>query len=537
MLMRFLFAAFCLFSFTGVFSQAAGTLVEKVIKTVPRQVPKYMQHERNNTVFLQTAFNDAVYKDQQSLQSLKGKVILKIELIYTTYKKSETFDQHALNRKRLKALFAADPNIVSQPGIEWVLIAQTGCTTAEMGKEFFHGVAITVRDRPSAPLVDAEIAFLKAVSDGSVPAHAYDEYMARTLKKDTLAATAPAKVPKIKMPEFKGGERARIDYFTHNLKTPANAAKSASEQVVVQFIIDKNGKVNNIVFPDIYSPTPYHAEVMRFARTLPDWEPATINNKRVDCLVRFTVDFMDRGSVVASPLEVYAIDAKLPEKESPSYDYSRVKLTPQGKFVSETLAKNSWKHAALVCDVTGSMAPYNAQMLTWLKSRFEAKDSSVVRYVLFNDGNNRKDISKRAGSTGGIYSFRPATFDEVLQQLATTMKAGDGGDIEENNVEALLQAEADCPHCESTVLIADNYATPRDMPLASKLTKPVNVIVCGSSPILNEAYLNLARITKGTVHFNGKAYVDLHTFGEGSTLQVGKETFFIRNGKFVLRSS
>ena len=42
-------------------------------------------------------------------------------------------------------------------------------------------------------------------------------------------------------------------------------------------------------------------------------------------------------------------------------------------------------------------------------------------------------------------------------------------------------------------------ASPRDMVLIPQLTKPVHVIVCGSSPILNEDYMNLVRFTKGTL--------------------------------------
>jgi len=534
--MRFLFAALFVCSATVAFSQTAGTLIEKVLKTVPRELPKYVPRQRSNVLFLQTAFNDAVYKDQQVLQSLKGKVIVKVELIYTTYRKSETFDQHTLNRKRLNSLFAAAPNFLSQPGIEWILIAQTGCTSPETGKDFFHGVAITLRDQPSTSLVDAELAFLEAVADGTVPAHAYDEFMAHEFKGDTSAAVAAPKEPKISLPEFVAGERARIDYFTRNLKAPSDAAKNASERVVVQCVVDRNGKIQNIVFPDVTSPTPYHLEVMRFMRSMPDWKPGSVNDKRVDCMVTFTVDFMERGSVVASPLEIYAMDAAIPATVAPTYDYSRVKLTPQSKFVSETLAKNNWKNAALVCDVTASMAPYSAQLLSWLKNQFTAKDTAVVRYVFFNDGNNRKDISKRTGTTGGLYSFRPASFDDVLDQLGSAMRAGTGGDLPENNVEALLKAEADCPYCESLIMIADNYATPRDLSLAVQLTKPVNIIVCGASPALNEAYLNLARTTKGTLHFNNKSYGNLHTYEEGSTLQVGKEVFFVKGGKFVLRN-
>src|SRR5689334_17935842 len=106
---------FLLFALLAAFSlnaqQTADALIGKVIRITPRSIPKYDPRPKNNVTYLKTAFNNAIYEDQASLSDLKGKVIIKIELIYTTYRKSETFDQHALNRKRLKSLMNAVPQL------------------------------------------------------------------------------------------------------------------------------------------------------------------------------------------------------------------------------------------------------------------------------------------------------------------------------------------------------------------------------------------------------------------------------------------
>jgi hypothetical protein len=534
--MRYLFLSFVLLTACSLHAQqTADALIGKVIKITPRSIPKYDPKPKNNVSYLKTAFNNAIYEDQLSLAELKGKVIVKVELVYTTYRKSETFDQHALNRKRLKSLMTAAPQLLEQPGVEWILIAQTGCTSAEMGKEFFHGVAITYREPESDALRDAELKFLHAVAEGTVPAYAYDAFIKNEMI-DT-AGKAAAAPPKIKLPEFKGGERARIEFFSKNIHFPSSANKAPSEQVIVQFVIDKEGKIQHISLPGTANPTVYHEEVLRFMRTMPAWTPGTIDGKRTDCMVLFTVDFMERGSIVPSPLEIYAMDGSLPSSVAPKFDYSRIKPSPQGKFVSETLAKNTWKQASLVCDVTGSMAPYSAQVLEFLNNQFKKKDTSIVRFYFFNDGDNRKDHSKKVGSTGGIHFIRANDLDQVIAEMSEAMKAGTGGDLEENDIEALLQAEADCPSCTSTILIADNMASPRDMSLALQLKKPVHVIVCGTSPVLNADYMNLARMTKGTLHFNNRDYTNLHTFEEGATVQVGKEIFVVKNGRFVRRES
>lgn len=512
--------------------ETTESLIARVIAVPPRLIPKFDARERSHVYLLRTGFNDAVYTNKTGLQSLKDKVITKVELIYTTYRKSETFDQHGLNRKRLRALIAAAPQLLNQPGIEWVLIGQTGCTSSEEGKDYFHGVTITYREPPSEALKETELSFLKEVVSGSVPSYSYDAYVDYKMPNDSTSGTGN---PTVKMPEYPGGERSRIDYFTRNLKYPPQGETGEHEQVAAQFVIDQEGKVKNISLPHGDNSL-FDQEVIRFLKTLPDWKPATIDGKKIDCMVMLTIDFMDRGNVAASPLEIYAMNAPDIPK-APKFDYSRIKPTPQSKMVSTTLSKNDWKNTVLVCDVTASMAPYSAQVLEYLKAEFKQKDTSLTRFVFFNDGDDRKDNSKKIGSVGGIYTTHSTTLDGVLKVMEEAMKKGSGGDLSENNLEALIKAEAFCPSCTSTTLIADNLASPRDLSLVAQLTKPVHVIVCGNTPVLNADYMNLARSTKGSLHFQNQEFSNLHTFEEGATVQVGKETFVVKKGKFVRKES
>lgn len=519
-------------------AQATSTAeIERIIKTTPRVITKYTVPQKNATIALSTAFNNAQFNDIALVQSLKNKVILRVELVYTTYHKSETFDQHGLNKKRLQALFNAAPNTMNQAGIEWILIAQTGCASPEDGPNYFHGLVITYRELPSPLLTSIETQFLRDAMAGKVPAFAYETYVKNEKEKAVVDSTGSEHLtvePVIQLPQFPGGERARIDYFTRNIHFPANAETSPT-QVKVQFIVDKDGKVSNVRFPDLYSSSPYHAEVLRFVQNMPIWIPGSINNKRTDCMVQFAVDFTSRGSVLPSPLEIYAVDTP-PTPSAKGVDYSKLKPNGSFKSIAETLTQYHWNNTVLVCDVTGSMAPYNVQVMDYLKANFTKKDTSFRAVVFFNDGDGKKDKLKKNGAVGGVYVRHPASFDQAFESLIEVMNLGGGGDLPENNIEALLAAEKECPNCVATVMIADNYADPRDMELASQLTKPVWIIVCGTSPILNEKYLNLARTTKGKVYFNNREYKGLHEFEDGATVQVGKETFVLKGGRFFRRS-
>lgn len=515
-------------------TQTSEETIAYIIAKTPTLVEKIDPKEKEFTVRLETGFNDAIYRNKAALTELSGKQIIKVELVYTTYRKSETFDQHTLNRKRLQALFNAVPNSLTQGGIEWQLTGQTGCISPEMGKDFFHGVIVTYRPVPSERMSKIDADFLKQVAEGKVPVYAYDAFMKNEWKKAEIAAkadTVPEKEHVFQAPEFVHGERSRIDYYTRNLRYPGGNAMPQS--VVVEFTITKEGKVEDIQFPFIFKENEYTTEVMRFLRSMPAWQPGELDSITTVSRVQQTIEFSERGSIIPSPIYTYSTQAP-PKKEIkiPGVDYSKIRPTNASLAVVQILQRNKWENSALVVDVTGSMAQYSAQVMEYLKGEIVGKTNKYEKVCFFNDGNKRADKGKKIGETGGAYVFPVTTVDDLLGQMLKVMEAGDGGDIPENNIEALLKMQDSCASCTSLVLIADNYATPRDMSLISKIKVPVHVVVCTNSPVLNEAYLNIAYLTKGSVHFNGKDISGLHGYEDGATVQVLKETYILRNGKF-----
>ena len=194
--------------------------------------------------------------------------------------------------------------------------------------------------------------------------------------------------------------------------------------------------------------------------------------------------------------------------------------------------RNKWSNMDIVGDVTGSMYPYTAQLLLWLK--LQSIDSLTTRYSFFNDGNNIPDKKKKLGKTGGVYTKNCTSFSEVLNLVKTTMLNGGGGDCPENNVEALIEAEKEYPESNFHVLVADNWALIKDISLANKLNKPVRIVLCGvSDGIINTQYLDLARLTKGSVHLIETDLFNLATLHEGETIVIGKREFKLSNGYFL----
>ena len=527
--MRHLLLFICLFPLF-LNAQTMQEQSDIVLKTTPRNSEMYTNPARKDLIFLETAFNNAIFTDKTALSTVKDKVILKIELVYTTYRKSEKFDQHGLSRKRLENLFLAAPNCLTQSGIEWVLIAQTGCKSAEEGKNFFHGFVITYRDLPDPVSVKVETNFLREVAAGKIKSYAYDSYLKREtekLERDSLADVEPVVI----LPKFPHSEQARINYFSKYLNFPPESSKPA--KIDVQFIISKEGKITKIVFPNSPGPSPYKDEVNDFIKNMPDWTPGTLNGKPSECMVQFSVDFMERGSVVPSPLEVFATEVPPKMKPKlPAYDYNSIKPSPSSNQLTKSLTKMDWSKATLVCDVTGSMAPFNAQVIEFISNQLKNKLQAPRQFVFFNDGDNRKDKTKKVGQTGGIYNYTSGNLDSISERMIFAMSKGSGGDLQENNVEALIHALKSYPKTEKLILIADNFASPRDMSLIGSIGIPVHVVVCGGT-VLNEDYLDLAYRTKGALSFNGIDYLDFHTFEDGSTMHIGKTTYILKKGHFV----
>ncbi len=113
--------------------------------------------------------------------------------------------------------------------------------------------------------------------------------------------------------------------------------------------------------------------------------------------------------------------------------------------------------------------------------------------------------------------------------------AGDGGDVEENNIEAILFAVKKNPKLKEVYMIADNNANMRDYDLMDRVKVPVHIILCGVKekiPI-NTEYLDLARHTNGSIHTVEEDIDNLIKVAEGKTIEISGFEYKIVNGKFV----
>ncbi|OYU96380.1 MAG: hypothetical protein CFE21_08260 [Bacteroidetes bacterium B1(2017)] len=188
-----------------------------------------------------------------------------------------------------------------------------------------------------------------------------------------------------------------------------------------------------------------------------------------------------------------------------------------------------WVDALVVNDWTGSMYGYGAQVVHWHLLNYK---SSGIRYLtLFNDGDNKTNASKVIGETGGIYSAEAGDIPKIMNLFNLVRLNGSGGDRQENDIEAILESMKRFPEAKEIILIADNLACIRDIELASKITMPVRVILCGYSKEfgVNQHLAYLAKITHGGLYTLEQDIenLKLETSGNGELKEVKDRRFVI----------
>ena len=214
-------------------------------------------------------------------------------------------------------------------------------------------------------------------------------------------------------------------------------------------------------------------------------------------------------------------------------DFERIiSYTPfQDTIIPVVLNRNpQWTNKLLVVDVTSSMTPYAEQVKLWYRRHNQLQNQT--QFVLFNDGNDKQNSLKTIGNTGGIYYCPFCPYPTFMDTLTRARQRGNGGDAEENDMEAIIDAVNNSANFSDVIVVVDNLSPVRDISLLSNLNQPVRIILCGERPI-NEEYINIAYRTGGSIHTMKEDIVDLSSKLNGVRLQIGPDLYILTRGRFV----
>ena len=91
-----------------------------------------------------------------------------------------------------------------------------------------------------------------------------------------------------KMPEFPGGQQALFNYLSKHVNYPKAAQEQAIEgRVICQFIVEKDGSINNVTVVHTSGNESLDKEAIRVIQSMPKWKPGLMQGKPVR--VKYTI--------------------------------------------------------------------------------------------------------------------------------------------------------------------------------------------------------------------------------------------------------
>lgn len=531
-----------LFCASVVLSQTDA--LNRILKLEPQRVLQLTPKPEENTVIIPSSFSEedlrnAVLKPKGTLQS--------VYYIYTGYRQNPSFDQKTLNKDRIQRLSEEIQEVLQNRYVEWKIIEQTGCSSPQIGRTYFHGFVLEYRPEVSSKNREEEIAnleaFLKNPQAGySVANDPNVSQLDNELKQSKLREIKtnnnwPEPEALDRQANHPDGNFALYQYFKNAIPSGGEVSKNRDDVwVPLSFKVDADGEISDVRFAE--AKLYMQRDIEQVLSEMPKWEPAIKNGKPVDSRVnidlRMSYSPIVRGMFnrdgkkpIFTQEEVAKESVKnaAPDEQSQERIY-KAEQSALFRAMEEVIPREK---IAMVMDVTTSMSLHLASMNWWIAN--SADSLNVVHYTFFNDGDNIDDKKKKSGKTGGIY--HGTELRDLPATLMEAMRAGNGGDLVENDFEAVLEAQNKQNNAEALLLIVDNFSDVRDENLLSQIQMKTHVLIAGDVTFVRECYLNLAKKTGGGILVNGKR-INLENVKEGGRITIANSTYSFNGKEFKL---
>ena len=493
-------AALAVLTFSALPSTSKAQGTDKSLIRI--ETPKFSKiHFDDNYVYIPMNFNQA--EATKDIEHIDVKQIISVSLVYSQYKASARFDQLALNDSRTMELFKLIPGLKNNKNVNWYWVAQTRCNSPEAHTYVKEKVKV-------CDTTYVDYGEIKNKTGRIKPKHKRSRKnfikMANRKLEENVNELEIYFSDRNKLDSIEGMTKPQAYKIYKQLKRDFKVSSSrlGRKRYATHFTIQLNrntrGKVKN------YS---IYAEALDQQGNLLEM-PA------------YTADYRRK-------ITCYQIDSNV-AYENPTY-------VTYDDVVTQVLDRNTdWKNCLVATDVTGSMYAYLGQFLAWHKLNLNGRGQNFD-FVFFNDGDNMRDDWKRTGRVGGVYYVHTNEYEEIRKHCQKAQRRGGGGDGPENNIEGVIKGLKENPNVSEIIMIADNWATPRDLAILKKVKKPIHVILCGANNGINQEYLNLALENGGTVHTMEDDLTELAKVNEGESITIDGFTYTIRKGKFVREST
>lgn len=148
-----------LLSFCCIAVQA--NFLEKLAKSDPVITDAVNREPKNFQYFIATPFAKPIIISPEIKKELEEVIVEKVELVYTRFRTSPSFNQEQLNINRLKELDKLLPNLFENPLWEFQLTEQTNGNSREECDKMFHGFILTVRPNANKDYLEQETVYIE----------------------------------------------------------------------------------------------------------------------------------------------------------------------------------------------------------------------------------------------------------------------------------------------------------------------------------------------------------------------------------------
>lgn len=95
------------------------------------------------------------------------------------------------------------------------------------------------------------------------------------------------------MPEFEGGINALKEFMLRNLRQPDDLEPGERITILVKFIVDKSGNINNVEVVES-GRNDLDAEVVRVVNKMPAWKPGLQNGQAISAYFKMPITFVNK---------------------------------------------------------------------------------------------------------------------------------------------------------------------------------------------------------------------------------------------------
>lgn len=510
-------------------------------------------------IFIPSDFAQDFVRSQQKFDSLKNCAIIRIDLAYSLFKTDKHFDQQKLNLSRWNALINNYPDLFVNAVTGYYNVCQSVASTSEEAMKLKHGFFVYYTPVSDSVLRGTELESMnflisqleKPSSGSSAKTHelpvGHEPAIVSKQKKISVTKRKKSKDPNACRSAFFGNLSTGygIDDYLNELK-PYHSIFQKKQKIKLGIVVNQYGTISSIQIP-YSSSRKFTDRIVSAMFMMGAWNPAYAKRRFQKSTVELVINYdkvngysVDERTLAPKFIcECGAIDDDsifIEEKPITSTGGSSNEIWQNNVVYSVLKRIGPRKNSLMIMDVTGSMYPYIESALKILSDTLMSKHTNLKAMVVFNDGDNRKDRFKEAGKTGGVYYSENNDPVALAKFISNAMHKGGGGDCPENNIEATIKGIESCSDCNDIIMIADNFATPRDTKLIEQVSKPIHWILCGFGECVNPEYLDLIRANKGFGHTFHSDFYGLESLKNGDSVEIDGVNYQLSDGKFRIRA-